>query len=111
MSVEPALAGSDKDPAEKETGSLLSKLGGYLSDAVIMRTAFYGLAIGVGVTLFLDYQEMLKADEVAPVVTPRRANPVLPAYVPQTEGVRRPGTQCTQPRQQHAERSRATYLE
>ncbi len=86
MSVEPALAGSEEEPAEKDTGSILTKLGGYLNDAVIMRTAFYGLAIGVGVTLFLDYQEMLKADETAPVVTLGRANPVLPAYVPQTEG-------------------------
>lgn len=90
MSVEPALAGSEEEPVEKETGSLLSKLGGLFDDAIIMRVAFYGLAIGVGVTLFLDYQEMLKADEIAPVVTPRRANPVLPAFSPQTDGEERP---------------------
>jgi len=84
MSVEPSLAGSE-DTQEEDKTSLLSKLGTYLDDTIIMRTAFYGLAIGVGITLFLDYQEMLKADDAVPVVTPRRDNPVLPAFVPQTQ--------------------------
>jgi len=55
----------------------------------VLSHPFYGLAVGVGITLFLDYQEMLKADEAAPVVTPRRDNPVLPAFTPQTEGEER----------------------
>lgn len=87
MRVEP-LAGDETQEGEPK-GCLLSKIGHYLDDAMIMRTAFYGLAVGVGITLFLDYQEMLKADENAPVVTPRRDNPVLPAFVPQTEGEER----------------------
>lgn len=88
MSAEPSLAGNET-PKEGAEPSLLSKLGSYLDDGTIMRTAFYGLAVGVGITLFLDYQEMLKADEAAPVVTPRRDNPVLPAFTPQTEGEER----------------------
>ncbi len=91
MSVEPTLASSEEQ-AEKETSSPFSNVGRYLDDATIMRTAFYGLAIGVGITLFLDYQEMLKADELVPVATPRTANPVLPAFIPQTEGDERPQT-------------------
>lgn len=88
MSVEPTLAGNDPQKA-LEKAPLLSRLGSYIDDGMIMRTAFYGLAIGVGITLFLDYQEMLKADDTAPVVTPRRDNPVLPAFIPQTEGEER----------------------
>jgi len=84
MSFEPTLAGDDTK-TEDEKPSLISRLGSFLDDGVIMRTAFYGLALGVAVTLFLDYREMLKADETAPVVTPRRDNPVLPAFTPQTE--------------------------
>ena len=91
MSVEPSLAGNE-EPNDGQKASLLSKLGTYLDDAMIMRTAFYGLAIGVTITLFLDYREMLKTDELAPVVTPRRDNPVLPAYLPQTGGEERPQT-------------------
>lgn len=84
MSVEPTLAG-DEPKAEDEKPSLLSRLGSFLNDGLIMRTAFYGLAVGVAITLFLDYREMLKADDTAPVVTPRRDNPVLPAFIPQTD--------------------------
>ena len=101
MSVEPSLAGNE-EPNDSQKASLLSRFGAYLDDAMIMRAAFYGLAIGVGVTLFLDYREMLKADEITPVVTPRRDNPVLPAYVPQTEGEERPQTaapEITTPRE------------
>lgn len=88
MSVEPTLAGDDtKETSDKP--SLLSKLGATLNDGFIMRTAFYGLAVGVAVTLYVDYNELLKADETVPVVTPRRDNPVLPAFVPQTEGEER----------------------
>ena len=92
MSAEPALAGNEEPESEKEHVSLLSRLGTLLDDAIIMRTAFYGLAIGVGFTLYLDFEEMRRADETAPVVTPRRANPVLPAFVPQIEGENRPQT-------------------
>lgn len=88
MSVEPTLAG-DEPQAASEKPSLLSRIGSYLDDGTIMRTAFYGLAVGVGITLFLDYREMMKADETAPVVTPRRDNPVLPAFTPQTDGEER----------------------
>jgi len=90
MSSEPTTLAGDEIIKEGSQPSLLSKLGSYLDDAMIMRTAFYGLAIGVGITLVLDYREMLRADnELAPVVTPRRDNPVLPAFVPQTEGEER----------------------
>ncbi len=91
MSVEPTLAG-DEDRSERQSTSVLLKIGRYLDDATLMRTAFYGLVIGVGLTLFLDYREMLKADEIAPVVTPRTANPVLPAFVPENTGEDRPQT-------------------
>lgn len=63
--------------------STLEKLGTWLDDNTLMRVAFYTLLGGVIITLILDYREMLKADEaIAPVVTPRRANPVLPAFTP-----------------------------
>ncbi len=68
-----------------EQTSLLSKVGRYIDDAIIMRSAFYGLVAGVAITLLLDYREMLKVDAaIAPIITPRIDNPVLPAYVPKT---------------------------
>lgn len=91
MTVEPTLEG-DKAKHKAAQTYLLSMFGNYLDDGTIMRTAFYGLAVGVGITLFLDYREMMKADETAPVVTPRRDNPVLPAFVPQTEDDERRNT-------------------
>lgn len=101
MSVEPTLAGDE--PQEKgEKTSPLSRLGAYLDDGKIMRTAFYGLVVGVGITLYLDYQEMLKVDETAPIITPRRDNPVLPAFIPQTrldgeESIQTPAPTITTP--------------
>lgn len=89
MSADTSLSGSDDKPTAQDT-SLLSRIGNYVDDATLMRTAFYGLAIGVAVTLFLDYREMMKADEaIAPVVTPRTKNPVLPAFIPPVEGEER----------------------
>lgn len=69
-----------------ENQSALTRFGQYFDDTKLIKSVFYGLIIGVGATLLLDYQEMLKADASAPVVTPRRENPVLPAFVPQQEG-------------------------
>lgn len=68
---------------QTDSTTTLNKLGAWLDDNTLMRGAFYALVAGVIITLILDYREMLKSDEaIAPVVTPRRANPVLPAFTP-----------------------------
>ncbi len=90
MSVERPLAGSDDTTTTSE--AWIIKLGRYLDDATIMRGAFYGLAIGVAITLVLDYRAMLEADQLAPVITPRTANPILPAFTPSTDGEEAPQT-------------------
>lgn len=86
MSMDPAYNNDNASGEKTSQKSFLTRVSQVLNDGMIMRTAFYGLAIGVGVTLMLDYREMLK-DDVAkrPVVTPRTENPVLPAFVPKVE--------------------------
>lgn len=90
MNSEPALAGSESEqhdlsPDEEQSQSALARIAAYLDDAMIMRTAFYTLAFGVGITLVMDYREMMQNEASSPVVTPRTSNPVLPAFVPQTQ--------------------------
>jgi len=87
MNGEHSLAGNhDKGTGEidgnVEQSSLGNRIGQIFNDEIIMRTAFYGLVVGVGITLFLDYRAMVQANETVPVVTPRTSNPVLPAFVP-----------------------------
>jgi len=90
MSVDQPLAGNPETQSEQE--SWLTRLGRYCDDATIMRTAFYGLCFGVVVTLGLDYRAMLEADKLAPFITPRTENPVLPAFTPPAEGEEPPQT-------------------
>jgi len=90
MSVEQSLAGDAEKHVSKE--NWITKLGRYCDDVTIMRTAFYGLAVGVVITLGLDYRAMLEADKLAPVITPRTTNPILPAFTPPTEGEETPQT-------------------
>jgi len=106
MTNESALAGDRDDGIEKvtenaEQSSLAHRLGHVFNDHVIMRTAFYGLVVGVGITLFLDYRAMVQANETAPIVTPRTSNPVLPAFVPDHQDNEREQTspQITTPRE------------
>lgn len=88
MSVEQTLAGDGKRTQQttQKASSEPTKLSDYFNDAMLMRSAFYCLIGFVGVTLALDYREMLTKDAFEkPVVTPRRANPVLPAFKPATQ--------------------------
>ena len=88
MMVEQTLAGN-REPITKDGTSKIIRFAGCFNDAMLMRFAFYCLIGFVGVTLILDYREMLtQAAYEAPIVTPRRDNPVLPAFnpTPQIEG-------------------------
>ncbi len=80
MAIEHNLAGDAKPTTQS------ASLSQYFNDAVLMKSAFLCLIGFVCVTLLLDYQEMLTQDAYeAPVITPRRANPVLPAFKPATQ--------------------------